>query len=259
MSKLFFCTGKKATIPYCMAVEHVCFFTIEELCYYICDRAEVLGDELMCGPLIDFVDTQLGLSGLAQKLEVLLREGEPLHVFCDAILEYAQYPDKERREQVIQRVRENETLPVVRRLQKQVETYMQQKRYYMVQKACRNMLQREDVQSDRALVAETYEKIGNAAALMFQYETAAYFYNKSCSFEDKKEVRKKYLLCYRFILPKEKYLEWVASRQEYYGLSVDVIREYEDAKQQVQTLLQENNRMPELDTMKEEFGRMVLE
>lgn len=259
MSKLFFCTGKKAGIPYCIEVERVCFFTIEELCYYICDRAELLGEELMCGPLIDFVDTQLGLPQLAENLKELLRAGEPLHVFCNAILEYAQYPEKARREQVIQRVRENETLPVVLRLQKQVESYMQQKRYYMVQKACRSMLHREDVQSDRMLVAETYERLGNAAALMFQYETAAYCFDKSCLYADKSEVRKKYLLCYRFLMPKEKYLEWVASREEYYELSVDVIREYEDARQEVRTLMQENDRRPELDQMKEEFGRMVLE
>ena len=98
MSKLFFCVGKKATIPYCMTTEHIRFFTIEELCYYICDRAEILDDELMSSSLIEFIELQLGLSQLSQTLGQLLRIGEPLHMFCNAILEYVDFPDAVRRE-----------------------------------------------------------------------------------------------------------------------------------------------------------------
>ncbi len=259
MSKLFFCVGKKATIPYCMTTEHIRFFTIEELCYYICDRAEILDDELMSSSLIEFIELQLGLSQLSQTLGQLLRIGEPLHMFCNAILEYVDFPDAVRREQVIQRIRENETLPVIRRLQKQTEVYMQQKQYYKVQKACRNMLHREDVQSDNVLVAEVYEQLGNAAALMFHYETAAYCFEKSCRYRDKGKVRKKYLLCQRFLMSKEQYLEWVAAKEEYDEWSADVLREYEQAKQTVVTQIQENNSAAELNQMKEEFRRMVLE
>lgn len=259
MSKLFFCIGKKTMSPYCMAAEHIRFFTIEELCYYICERAEILEDELMRSSLIDFIETQLELSELAQTLEKILQMEEPLHVFCEAILEYVGYPDATSRQQVIQRIRENETLPVIQRLQKQAETYRIQKQYYRAQKAYRNMLLREDVQSDRALVAEIYERLGNIAALMFQYETAVYCFDKSCRYMDKSEVRKKYLLCQRFLMTKDQYLEWVASRKEYYEWSVDVIREYERAKQDVAKQMQENNGAAELNQMKEEFRRMVLE
>lgn len=259
MSKLFFCIGNKADIPYGMSVEHIRFFTIEELCYYICDQAEFLSDELMSSSLIDFIETQLGLSQLSQTLRQMLRMEEPLHLFCNAILEYVNFPDALQREQVVRRICENEMLPEIRRLQKQVETYMKQKQYYKVQKACRNMLHRDDVQSDSALLAEVYEQLGNAAALMFQYETAAYCFDKSCHYTDKSKVRKKYLLCQRFLMSKEQYLEWLASREEYYEVSVDVIREYEDARQEVRTMMQKNDKGPELDQMKEAFGRMVLE
>lgn len=259
MSKLFFCIGKKATVPYCMATEPIRFFSIEELCYYICDRAEILSDELMRSQLVDYIQNQLGLLELAQILEEILRMEEPLHVFCSAILEYVDYPDAARRAQVIQRIQENEMLPVIRRLQKQAETYSRQKQYYLAQKAYRNMLLREDVQSDRILVAEIYEQLGKVAALMFQYETAAYCFDKSCRYADNSEVRKKYLLCQRFLMTKEQYMEWVADRKEYYEWSVDVIREYERAKQEVAEQMQEHNKAAELNRMKEEFRRMVLE
>lgn len=60
-------------------------------------------------------------------------------------------------------------------------------------------------------------------------------------------------------MSKEQYLEWVAERKEYYEWSVDVIREYEQAKQTVVTQMQENSGAAKLNQMKEEFRRMVLE
>ncbi len=259
MSKLFVCIGKKATIPYSIPTEHLRISTIEELCYYICDRADVLDRNLMREQLVDHIANEFVLPELAKELEEILRREQPLHVFCEVILKYVGYPGSAVRERIVQTIQENETLPVVLRLKKQGDTYTQQKQYYMAQKAYRNMLLRDDVQNDPALVAEIYEKLGNVAALMFQYETAAYCFEKSCRFEEKREVRKKYLLCRRFLMSKETYLEWIAGREEYYDLAVDVERDYEFAKQHATRHVQEKTRSAQLEELKEEFCRMVLE
>ncbi len=259
MSKLFVCIGKKATTPYSIPSENLRVSTIEELCYYICDRAEILDDHLMQDGLVDFIASELGLAELAETLVQMIRVEEPLHAFCSAILEYASYPDVDRRGRIVQTIRENETLPIIRRLQKQGDRYTQQKQYYMAQKAYRNMLLRDDVQREPELLAEIYARLGNVAALMFQYEAAAYCFDKSCRFAEKRRVRQKYLLCQRFLMSKEQYLEWVAEREEYYELSVDVEREYESARQQAMRQVQENINESELDLMKKEFRRMVLE
>lgn len=259
MSKLFVCIGKKATIPYSIPAEKLRVSSLEELCYYICDRADVLDDSIMRLQLADFVETQLQLPQLAQTLGKLIREERPLHLFCAALLEYADYPDRETREWILQRIAENENLPMIRRLQKQGDTYAQQKKYYLAQKAYRNMLLRDDVQKDFVLLAEIYARLGNVAAMMFQYETAAYCYEKSCRFDEQRQVRKKYLLCQRLLMPKERYLEWVAEKEEYYEMSADVEREYENARAFANTQIQKKETQTELDELKEEFCRMVLE
>lgn len=259
MSKLYVCIGKKATTPYSIPPENLRVSTIEELCYYICDRAEMLDDRIMQDRLADFITQELALPSLGERLAQMLKAGEPLHALCREILDYAGYPDVERRERVVRSIRENEALPVIRRLQKQGDGYTQQKQYYMAQKVYRNMLLRDDVQKDPVLQAEIYERLGNVAALMFQYETAAYCFEKSCHFEEKRRVRQKYLLCQRFLRSREQYLAWVAEREEYYELSVDVERAYDSARQQAMRKAAENENQPELDQMKEEFRRMVLE
>lgn len=259
MSKLFVCVGKKAATPYSIPAEHLRIFTIEELCYYICEKAGVLDRNLMREQLVDYIGKELALPELAGELEEIVRKERPLHEFCGAILHYTGYMSSEIREHIVLTIRENETLPVVKRLEQQGDTYFRQKQYYIAQKTYRNMLLREEVQKDPGLKAEIYAKIGNVAAMMFQYETAAYCYEKSCSFEEKREVRKKYLLCRRFLMTKENFLEWVAGQEEYYDLSVDVEREFEKVKQQMTEQVQEKTESAEIETLKEEFCRMVLE
>ncbi len=259
MSKLFVCIGKKAEAPYSIPAEHLRIFTIEELCYYICERAGVLDRSFMRDRLVDFIGKELALPDLAGELEESVRKERPLHEFCAAILQYAGYPDREIRDSIILTMQENETLPVVERLEKQGDTYFRQKQYYVAQKTYRNMLLRDEVQKDPGLKAGIYAKIGHVAAMMFQYETAAYCFEKSCSFEEKREVRKKYLLCKRFLMTKETFLEWIAGQEDYYDLSVDVEREFELVKHQVTLQVQEKMNSAELEDLKDEFCRMVLE
>lgn len=259
MSKLYICIGKKAKIPYSIPSEHLSVYTIEELCYYICDRAGTLDDNLMSEKLVDFIGTELALEQLAEVLLQMVRMEKPLHVFCETILEYADYPAADVRANVIQAIKESENLPVIRRLERQGDVYTKQKQYYLAQKAYRNMLLRDDVQRDPVLLAEIYAKLGNVAALMFQFETAAYCFDKSCGFEEKKQVRQKYLLCQRFMMSREQYLEWVATKEEYYDLSVDVERAYELANEQAKQQLWEENAADGIERLKEDFRRMVLE
>lgn len=259
MSKLFVCIGKKAVIPYSIPAEHLRVSSVEELCYYICDRAKVLDAGFMREPLAEFVREQLSLPELADELTEMLQEKRSLHEFCAAILDYAGYPDSETRTRIVQSIEENETLPVVRRLQKQGDSYAQQKQYYLAQKSYRHMLLRDDVQADSVLLAEIYERLGNVSAQMFQYETAAYCFEKSCRFEERRRVRKKYLLCQRLLMPKARYLEWLATKEEYYELSVDVERDYELAQSRASMQMQEKETETQMQELKEAFRRMVLE
>lgn len=259
MSKLFVCLGKKTTIPYSIPGEQIRIFSLEELCYYICERVNVLDRSLMKESLLDFLARELELPALAERLEEIVRRERPLCEFCGAVLEYAAYPEKEMRSRIIEMIRENEKLPVAERLKRQGDTYAKQRRYNLAQKMYRNMLLRDDVQSNPGLVAEIYEDIGNMAALMFHFETAAYCFEKSCRFFENRQVRKKYLLCQRFLMSKEAYLEWVATKEEYYELSVDAERAYENARQQAERQMQEKANATELEVLKEEFCRMVME
>lgn len=259
MSKLYACVGKKAKTPYCVKSGSIRLYTIEELCYYICDNAEMLDDGFMREDLAEFVEQELGLSLLADELRQIIRYGGSLHAFCGLILDRAGYPEKAVRRSIEAGMKENADLLPVQRLKKQGDMYDRQKEYYRAQKVYRNLLLMEEVQSDSDFTAEIYDKLGKVAAKMFHYRTAAYCFEKSCSFCENSAVRSRYLLCMRFLMSKSKYLEWLSGHEAYYELSVDVERQYEEAKAYVQEQMRNKNNMAEPKQLQEEFCRMVLE
>lgn len=259
MSKLFVCIGKKANTPYPVGTGHLRVYTIEELCYYICDSADLLDESFMKEDLADFVEEELALVSLAEKLRQMMHDNGLLHVFCGLILDTAGYLTKEERQETVQRIKESASLSLTERLKKQGDMFAKQKQYYKAQKAYRNLLLREDVRGDNALTAEVYDRLGRVAAMMFQYKTAAYCFDKSCRFFESREVRGRYLLCQRFLMTKSRYMEWLSQREEYYELSVDVEREYETAVMHAKQIMENKSETAEPQELKEEFCRMVLE
>lgn len=259
MSKLFVCVGKKAKTPYGIYGGNLRVYTIEELCYYICENAELIDARFMREELADFVQQELGLGELAEELRQMIRYGGSLHAFCGLILDRAGYLTKDIRHKVENDIKESENLPLTDRLKKQGDMYVQQKQYYRAQKAYRNLLLREDVRTDCIFMAEIYDRLGKVAALMFHYKTAAYCFEKSCNFCENTQVRRRYLLCRRFMMSKSQYMEWLSVHEEYYELSVDVERDYEAARSYAQEQMSKRNSAAKPEQLKDEFCRMVLE
>lgn len=257
MSKLYTCVGKRAKNPYSILTGRISVYTLEELCYCICDFTDLLDDAFPDEAIADFVQSELELPELAGELRQMLGRGCPLHEFCDMILAYADYPDAGIRNQIVAQIRENEALPVVERLMRQADTYHKEKEYYKAQKAYRNLLQMEEVMQDVNLIARIYDKLGCVAAKMFHYETAAYCFEKSCRFAEDEQVRKRYILSKRFTMSKAAYMEWISEEEDMGQLFVAAEQAFEAAQEQVQQQWDKNP--ADVKQMENEFCRMVLE
>nr|MBQ8252203.1 hypothetical protein [Lachnospiraceae bacterium] len=257
MSKLYTCIGEKAKNPYSILAGKVKIYTLEELCYCICDFTDLLDEQFLDAGIADFAENELGLTKLADALREMLHSRCLLHEFCDRILSYAEYPDQGIRKKIIDQIRECESLSVVERLIRQADAYHKEKEYYKAQKAYRNLLMMEEVGQDVKLTAHLYDKLGCVAAKMFHYETAAYCFEKSCRFSENEKVRKKYILCRRFTMPRATYMEWISQEEDVAQLFVEAEQAYEEADEQVR--MQWDKNTADMEDIQEEFCRMVLE
>ena len=68
MGSLILCHRKKAKQPYEISRVHMRIYTIEELCYYICNNLYLIDYTIINRQLCNWIDTELDMKELADKL-----------------------------------------------------------------------------------------------------------------------------------------------------------------------------------------------
>ena len=86
MSSLILCHKKKAKKAYEIARIHRKIYTIEELCYYLCNHLYLVDYTLMNETLCEWLEEELELGELADKLYVLLEQNSSIEQFVIMIL-----------------------------------------------------------------------------------------------------------------------------------------------------------------------------
>ena len=73
MGNLILCHDKHATHPYEITRIHCRIFTIEELCYYLCNNLYLIDYTIMNEQLCTWIEEEIGMAALADSLRDVLR------------------------------------------------------------------------------------------------------------------------------------------------------------------------------------------
>ena len=68
MGSLILCHSKRAKRPYEISRVHMRIYTIEELCYYLCNNLYLIDYTIMNRRLCDWLEDELGLAKMAEDL-----------------------------------------------------------------------------------------------------------------------------------------------------------------------------------------------
>ena len=86
MGNLILCHDRHAAHPYEITRIHCRIFTIEELCYYLCNNLYLIDYTIMNGQLCDWLDEELEMKALASELRDVLRLHGSVEKFVLTIL-----------------------------------------------------------------------------------------------------------------------------------------------------------------------------
>jgi len=96
MGSLILCYKKHAEHPYEITRIRRRIYTMEELCYYLCNNLYLVDYTIMNDKLCQWVDKELGLEKLAEQLKELLANNDSIEKFVLCILEDSKiYTDSE--------------------------------------------------------------------------------------------------------------------------------------------------------------------
>ena len=237
MGQIILGTGRQAGKPYFVEKFYVNLYSVEELCYLLVEKAEML-------------DEQCGLNQLAHALYSLLNQNGSTAAFAGIILEYVNlYPADvvSRTEEII---RNNEDLSPWERQKAKADYMLLHGRFYGALKQYHSLLTQVP-ETNRPLRSQVLHNMGVAYAKLFMFRQAADRFLQAYEADGVEDSLALYLASVRFYSQDKEYISFIADHPEYHNASLRVERRMEQAAGQFEAT-DENRMLFTLQVFKEE-------
>lgn len=253
MGSLILCHRKRAKQPYEISRIHMRIYTIEELCYYICNNLYLIDYTIINRQLCDWLRDELDLKKLAKQLREALNQNCSMEQFVLMIL---------RESNIYATAEINKIQGILERLQNQNE--VERKKYkadslqesgeyesaILVYQSILNEEWNDSVK--RTFYGHVYACLGTAYGHLFLYQEAAAAYEKAYEICEEEDMLKAYLYsCYRGY-PGEKYVKMLSGNSAFLSMDGVIKGEIKQAREEVNVDLPES----EFDKWKLEYRRI---
>lgn len=250
MGQIILGTGKYAEKPYFIDKFYINLYSVEELCYILVEKAEMLDPEIMQRDLVQWLDEQCGLNQLAHALYSLLNQNGSTAAFAGIILEYVNLYPADVVARVEETVRGNEGLSPWERGKSKADYLLQNGRYYGALKQYYALLVQID-ETDHKLKAQVLHNMGVVYARLFMFQQAAQWFLKAYEADGAAESLALYLASVRLYSQDNEYVSFIAEHPEYHNTSLQVEKRMEQAAGQFEAT-EENRMLFTLQVFKEE-------
>lgn len=228
MSRVILGTGVRAEVPFYMEKFYVNLYSVEELCYLLVEKAELLDQDIMQRELVEWLEEECGLESLAHALYSLMNQNGSTVAFVGTILEYVNlYPAEEiaGTERII---RENDGLSPCERGKAKADYMLSNGRYHAALAQYNGLLERI-TEEENPLKARILHNMGVACARLFLFLRASEYFMQSYLTDGNEESLELYLASLRMQYEDREYIDYIAEHPEYHNASLKVERRMERA------------------------------
>lgn len=180
MGSLILCHNKKASQPYKITRIHRKIYTIEELCYYLCNNLYLIDYTIMNEKICEWLYSELDMRELAGELLDLIQRKGTIEQFVLRILEYARIysePEMEHIRNVLDRLKDQKE---IERRKYKADNLLESGEYESAILVYLSILQDErDESAGERFYGKVYGCLGAAYGRELLYEQAASMYQKA--------------------------------------------------------------------------------
>lgn len=220
MGSLILCHKKRAKQPYEMGRIHLRIYTIEELCYYVCNNLYLIDHTIMNRQLCEWIDSELGLHRLAEKLRDELSKNCTEEQFVLTLLRgsdiYAQSEINK-----IQGILENlQNQKEVEKAKYKADTLLKSGEYSAAVLVYQSIVSAEwDDSVKKEFYGRIYACLGTAYGQLFLYEEAANAYKEAYHICEDPDMLKAWLYCCYQAYPRAEYTKMLSGNPLYLSMS----------------------------------------
>ena len=234
MGSLILCHKKRAKQPYEISRVHMRIYTIEELCYYICNNLYLIDYTIINRQLCDWIGDELELSGLAETLREELRQNCSMEQFVLTILKestiYAA-ADINRIQNILEHLQNQKD---VERTKYKADSPQGSGEYETAILVYQSIINKEwDDSVEKTFYGHVYACLGAAYGHLFLYEEAARMYQEAYRICEEPDMLKSYLYCCFRALPEAQYVKMLSGNPIYLSMDSVLREEIKKARQEV--------------------------
>lgn len=231
MGSLVLCHEKHATHPYEITRIHCKIFTIEELCYYLCNNLYLIDYTIMNEQLCTWLDEELELSDLAGQLRDVMRLRGSVEKFVLTILKSSRiYRDPEmiRIQNTLERLRNQKDIERQKYKGDNLLESGEIEEAILVYQAILN--QEKDESVDAKFYGRIYAGLGAAYGKLFLYQESARMYDRAYQICEDRALLKPYLYASYKYMSLEEYHILLTKHEDYVEINAQMRQEMEDVK-----------------------------
>ncbi len=208
MGELLLCHETIASLPYYAEGAGVNIYSMEELCYYIAGNTYILDSSFMNEELCTWIEKQMGLYKLAERLRNLIRSQGLFSDFVLAILEQTGYSTMQEMQDVILTLRQMEEKSDFECGKIRADQLMEKKKYLGAIYEYKRLLASSDAeQESNLLVGNIWHNLGTAYARLFLFEESAKCYDRAHFLNQAEESLKACLMSYRCMRDEDAFMK----------------------------------------------------
>lgn len=235
MGSLVLCHERHATHPYEITRIHCKIFTIEELCYYLCNNLYLIDYTIMNEQLCVWLDEELGMSTLAGQLRDVIRLHGSIEKFVLTILKDSRiYRDPEmiRIQNVLERLKNQKDIERQKYKGDNLLESGEIEEAILVYQAILN--QEKDESVDAKFYGRIYAGLGAAYGRLFLYQESARMFDRAYQICEDPKLLKPYLYASYKYMSLEEYHILLTKHENYVEINARMRQEMEDIRNGMQ-------------------------
>ncbi len=235
MGSLVLCHDRHATHPYEITRIHCKIFTIEELCYYLCNNLYLIDYTLMNEQLCVWLDEELGMPRLAGQLRDVIRLRGSIEKFVLTILKDSKIyrePEMIRIQNVLERLRNQKDIERQKYKGDNLLESGEIEEAILVYQAILN--QEKDESVDAKFYGRIYAGLGAAYGRLFLYQESARMYDRAYQICEDPRLLKPYLYASYKYMSLEEYHILLTKHDNYVEINAKMRQEIEDIRNSMQ-------------------------
>ncbi|RGT73213.1 hypothetical protein DWX08_07385 [Ruminococcus sp. AF18-22] len=234
MGSLILCHDKHATHPYEITRIHCKIFTLEELCYYLCNNLYLIDYTIMNVQLLRWLEEELEMQELAEQLKDVIRLKGSVEKFVLTILKASKIyrePEMIRIQNVLEHLKNQKDIERQKYKGDNLLESGEIEEAILVYQAILNAEKDETV--DTKFYGKIYACLGAAYGRLFLYQESAKMYDRAYQICADQALLKPYLYASYKYMSLEEYHILLTKHEEYVEVNAQMRREMEEIMQKV--------------------------